>query len=192
MSQLNRGLEWPAVICFRASYMENRVESPSEQSGIDWNLISYSKPSTSVAFLSINSCTLFIVWPPHYHLHCTVWKWSRYTGITLGVGAIQKNGKQANVAAVFCDTDVVDFILAVGNMLLMQGSTMMLDSDKPAHSHLQLVRYRRFDAAPRAVVQTHKGLMYVRCKAACDVLFWAPREWRSGFELKVTHLTSLK
>lgn len=72
MSQLNRGLEWPAVICFRASYTENGVESPSEQSGIDRNLISYSKPSTSVAFLSINSRTLFIVWPALYHLNCTV------------------------------------------------------------------------------------------------------------------------
>lgn len=42
-----------------------------------------------------------------------------------------RNGKQANVAAVFCDTGVVvDFIMTVGNMLLMQGSTMMLYKDK--------------------------------------------------------------
>lgn len=41
-----------------------------------------------------------------------------------------RNGKQANVAAVFCDTGVVGFILTVGNMLLMQGLTMMLYKDK--------------------------------------------------------------
>ena len=72
-------LKWPAAICSRAKQV-SRGWGKQTHSSIDQNVMSYSKPSTSVAFLSINTCTLFMVWPPRYHLCRTVSRCSRWCG----------------------------------------------------------------------------------------------------------------